>query len=89
MSAPGNTRNAGSRHSSTRPRDKGAKSYGIQGQGHYLILRHRHRHRRRATALATLLEQLLVVAMGGVVILIARDDTAQYLGQLGLRLEAD
>ena len=32
-SAPGSTRNAGSRHSSTRPRDKGAKSYGIQGQG--------------------------------------------------------
>ena len=51
----------------------------------YFILR----HRRRATALATLLEPLLVVAMGGVVILIARDDAAQYLGQLGLRLEAD
>ena len=27
-------------HSSTRPRDKGAKSYGIQGQGHTLIAGH-------------------------------------------------
>lgn len=40
-------------------------------------------------ALATLLEPLRVMAMGGVVILIARDHAAdhptQYLGQIGLR----